>query len=74
MNMSNSPMNSLLQLFGAVNGQQPVQVQPGVVDRIAQVAGAYASGQTGGMAGKGGGGGGGKMPTYNFGAGSSGPF
>ena len=48
MNMSNSPMNSLLQLFGGVNGQQPVQVLPGAGDYIKQGAQMYASSQTGG--------------------------
>lgn len=38
MNMSNSPMNSLLQLFGGVNGQQPVQVQPGLGQQLGQLA------------------------------------
>jgi len=52
MNMSNSPMNSLLQLFGGVNGQQPVQVQPGVGDYMGQAAAAYFGGMGAGKAGK----------------------
>jgi hypothetical protein len=38
MGMSSQPMNSLLALFGGVNSQQPVQVQPGLGQTFGQLA------------------------------------
>jgi hypothetical protein len=38
MGMSSQPMNNLLQLFGGVNSQQPVQVQPGIGQTFGQLA------------------------------------
>jgi len=52
LNNSGLPINSANSLFGSVNGQQPVQVQPGLGDYIGQAAASYAGGMGAGKAGK----------------------